>query len=604
MNLSLIYGLISSIIVVVMASDQQKIHDSICMNDFIELQRENSSILRTWSTFTSSHKYGNSHDFGDFFGCNSINNTQYCLVQYFQDSNPPISVLPSISYYQKLWTDLDKSFLGALCLPSSCGLRDVREILQKINQGQNLTFSDKIFCKTRKSEKFGIKLNKNNFSFLNWWNFERICICSLIVILAVTFSMLNIETHKTVNIVKDLFTSSQAESPTAYLNGVKANTIISITFYHSYLSKVTMPFKSGDNLQKYTNEVLYESFGMLAVIMDVFFIIGGFLTAKSLKKGLNAPNKVNWIAKFYIKRVMRLLPVTYFVVILLVTSSTDSLAPYDVGMNVEAKQKLWMLPFLYNFMGYVNTVETFIWFIAVFLQLIILSPFVLILTRMEKYGNKIAIILMTFCGIARYFHTSDYYYGQILSTSNTDMFTDDRILQKYTAAQLRFYSFFGGLIVERFFNEKSTEFMSKFKIASASAAIISLILIITGAKMLIPELISVADVVLVSVFISICYFCYHSNWKIKKYYSMKIWTIISKMGLSIYLMTGYVVFTIHERQVEPLEIENLLDFLLVFIKDVLKITIAVLPTYILVEEPISRLGDYIANKISFNFKIY
>lgn len=78
--------------------------------------------------------------------------------------------------------------------------------------------------------------------------------------------------------------------------------------------------------------------------------------------------------------------------------------------------------------------------------------------------------------------------------------------------------------------------------------------------MLIPELISVADVVLVSVFISICYFCYHSNWKIKKYYSMKIWTIISKMGLSIYLMTGYVVFTIHERQVESLEIENLLDF--------------------------------------------
>ena len=39
------------------------------------------------------------------------------------------------------------------------------------------------------------------------------------------------------------------------------------------------------------------------------------------------------------------------------------------------------------------------------------------------------------------------------------MFTDDRILQKYTAAQLRFYSFFGGLIVERFFDEKSTENM-------------------------------------------------------------------------------------------------------------------------------------------------
>ena len=101
--------------------------------------------------------------------------------------------------------------------------------------------------------------------------------------------MLNIETLKTVNIMKDLFKSTQSESPTAYLNGVKANSIISITLYHSYLSKVTMPFKSGENLQKFTNELLYRNLGMLAVIMDVFFIIGGFLTAKSLKRGLEAP---------------------------------------------------------------------------------------------------------------------------------------------------------------------------------------------------------------------------------------------------------------------------------------------------------------------------
>ena len=56
---------------------------------------------------------------------------------------------------------------------------------------------------------------------------------------------------------------------------------------------------------------------------------------------------------------MRLLPVTYFVVILLVTSGTDTLAPYDVGMNKEAKQKLWLLPFAYNFMSYPNTVSDY-----------------------------------------------------------------------------------------------------------------------------------------------------------------------------------------------------------------------------------------------------
>lgn len=37
--------------------------------------------------------------------------------------------------------------------------------------------------------------------------------------------------------------------------------------------------------------------------------------------------------------------------------------------------------------------------------------------------------------------------------------TNDRIFQNYSAARLRFYSFFGGLILERFTHEKSTENM-------------------------------------------------------------------------------------------------------------------------------------------------
>jgi len=130
--------------------------------------------ISAWSTFTSTHKYGNSHDFGDFFGCNNINNTQFCMIQYFQESNPPIPVLPSTSHYQELWTDLDVSFLVSVCLPSSCDSKDAREILEIIYKGQNLTFSDKIFCKMRKGEKFGIKLSKNNFSIINWWNLKRI----------------------------------------------------------------------------------------------------------------------------------------------------------------------------------------------------------------------------------------------------------------------------------------------------------------------------------------------------------------------------------------------------------------------------------------------
>jgi len=36
-------------------------------------------------------------------------------------------------------------------------------------------------------------------------------------------------------------------------------------------------------------------------------------------------------------------------------------------------------------------------------------------------------------------------------------------------------------------------------------------------------------------------------------------------------------------------------------EDFIKIILAVIPTYIFVEETFSRLGDYIAKRISFNF---
>jgi len=55
---------------------------------------------------------------------------------------------------------------------------------------------------------------------------------------------------------------------------------------------------------------------------------------------------------------MRLLPVTLFTIFLLCSSSTEALAPYDIGIDGKAKQKLWLLPFALNFMDYQNIVSS------------------------------------------------------------------------------------------------------------------------------------------------------------------------------------------------------------------------------------------------------
>ena len=134
------------------------------------------SVLSGWSDFRADHKYGNSHNFGDFQACKNMDanklSTQYCMVQYFSNSSSIISVPPKKSIYQNIWTDLNISFLGAICIPSSCTIEDVRNIL-KLSFGEgNLTFGDKIHCKWKINEKpkglfeiFAI----SNFNFLNFY---------------------------------------------------------------------------------------------------------------------------------------------------------------------------------------------------------------------------------------------------------------------------------------------------------------------------------------------------------------------------------------------------------------------------------------------------
>ena len=85
-------------------------------------------------------------------------------------------------------------------------------------------------------------------------------------------------------------------------------------------------------------------------------------------------------------------------------------------------------------------------------------------------------------------------------------------------------------------------------------------MIFVGQILSIPELISTGDLTLILVVILTIYCAHQSDWKIKKILAYKFWTPISKMGLSIYLVTGYFIYTQHQRLVQPLDIENVFHF--------------------------------------------
>lgn len=134
-------------------------------------------MFAAWSSFNSSHKYGNSHDFGNFLACKSIDvrklSTQYCLVQY-SSPDMKIPVPPKITPYQNIWTDLDASFLGAICLSSSCSNEDVQTMLNLIFRDQDLTFGETMFCKKAVNKKSGDVIENLEIPGLNWLNFKRV----------------------------------------------------------------------------------------------------------------------------------------------------------------------------------------------------------------------------------------------------------------------------------------------------------------------------------------------------------------------------------------------------------------------------------------------
>ncbi|KAL7014901.1 hypothetical protein ACKWTF_016185 [Chironomus riparius] len=95
-------------------------------------------------------------------------------------------------------------------------------------------------------------------------------------------------------------------------------------------------------------EFFIDRFGLQMQLWRIFFVIGGILTAKALGKGFEESNKLKWIIKYYIKRVMRLLPATALILVLIITSNAEFLAPYSFSSEKENCKQFWWMTLTFN----------------------------------------------------------------------------------------------------------------------------------------------------------------------------------------------------------------------------------------------------------------
>lgn len=113
---------------------------------------------------------------------------------------------------------------------------------------------------------------------------------------------------------------------------------------------MTFPFKSGENQQEILTGAFYQPILAIGSLMEIFFVIGGILAARSLSKDFDkSSNKFKLIVRFYIKKIARMVPVTILIVALTLTSNSENFAPYSFGIEKENCKEFWWMALTYNF---------------------------------------------------------------------------------------------------------------------------------------------------------------------------------------------------------------------------------------------------------------
>jgi hypothetical protein len=107
-----------------------------------------------------NHTFGNLFDFGNFDKCFGVQRSsfrgKFCLVQYQSTLNDTIPLTIIASNLINEWKELDRSFVGAICMPASCSADTVRALMEHIFKDTKLQmttgYDQENFCQTQEEK--------------------------------------------------------------------------------------------------------------------------------------------------------------------------------------------------------------------------------------------------------------------------------------------------------------------------------------------------------------------------------------------------------------------------------------------------------------------
>lgn len=231
----------------------------------------------------------------------------------------------------------------------------------------------------------------------------------------------------------------------ASINLLRIISCYSIVIFHTILYLTYLDRYFSESIKFMT---LFTS--NLWVFVDVFFVISGYLLGGHLLREINQTSSID-IKRFYLKRILRILPAYYFVLIIYIIIFRNQIGVFPVYYGFhefnEIYSNLWTnLLFINNYVkiGEINLIPIS-WSLCVEMQFYFFLPFLIFLINKIR---KPYLFLMFLCFIPSLFRYIYFY----------DSYSPEKTIEIYLGIHLRFEPFIFGILIF-YWNVKRQNFL-------------------------------------------------------------------------------------------------------------------------------------------------
>ncbi|XP_022233577.2 nose resistant to fluoxetine protein 6 isoform X2 [Drosophila obscura] len=352
-------------------------------------------VLDAWGKFPHGLLYGHFTDMGNYESClnsggpiGSRSTTKYCLT--------------SIQFESLLLESMGSNALTlriGTCIPSACSAaqlnRWINDYLQKMF-GQDPDPGSPDTGVTLVQENNCAVDQRERMTGLDWFAVAVLVVLAILVFLATL-----LDRAKASNKLLSSFSLRQnlPQHVMPCLNGIRCLTIIWIIFGHGYMFLLLAPSVNAYEIIAWAQTPFSMVLQSGTISVDTFFLLSGLLLVMSALREMERNSGRLHVPLMYLHRVVRLTPVLALAVLIFMTLF-PRLDSGPLWQQFTASSQLcsdtWWATLLYvqNYAAPGRMCLGHSWYLAVDMQLYILSP--LLLIALYKWGRKAAgaIILL------------------------------------------------------------------------------------------------------------------------------------------------------------------------------------------------------------------